>query len=248
MHTLYLGPSWAVQSFESLSGINDPVKTNLAKELRIPKCTLLARYAHSNFDQLECARHFMENNSYLDPFRLVFVTANALQDGDLYYNMSQIDFAKMFLRSQDPLDLIFSLEEKFYQQINQLDIPVALIGAHTDVKIQNQYNNITVIHPSWQNFLGSCCGLNSFYGWAADVAHRWLRGIVIPRVGNETRFDLGANPSATVVNEIHKIVFDVWGKLEQNQLFKGVHPNILGNQLFAKEIADPLNQWIDNVV
>jgi lysophospholipase L1-like esterase len=37
-------------------------------------------------------------------------------------------------------------------------------------------------------------------------------------------------------------------EMEKHQLFKGVHPNILGNQLFAKEIADSFNQWIDNVV
>lgn len=246
MHTLYLGPSWAVQSYESLHG-NDSVKTNLAKELRIPRCTLLARYAHSNFDQLKRAKSFMEKNSSLGPFRIVFITANSLQDGHLFYNLSQIEFAKMFLVSNDPLDMVKNLEHEFYNQLNQLNIPVALIGAHTDVDCDT-HNNITVIHSSWQNYLGKRCGLNSFYGWAADVAHRWLNGVVIPKVGSPVEFDLGTKPSSIVVDEVHKILSDIWVKLERKNLFTGVHPNILGNKLFAKEIADSLNQWIDNVV
>jgi hypothetical protein len=86
------------------------------------------------------------------------------------------------------------------------------------------------------------------YGWAADVAHGWLQGIVIPKVGQPEKFDLGRNPSPAVVDEIHKIIFDTWMEIEKHKLFRSCHPNILGNQLFAKEIADPFNNWIDNAV
>jgi hypothetical protein len=37
-------------------------------------------------------------------------------------------------------------------------------------------------------------------------------------------------------------------EIEKHKLFRSCHPNILGNQLFAKEIADPFNNWIDNAV
>jgi hypothetical protein len=247
MHTLYLGPSWAVQSFESPGGEHDPVKTNLAQELGLTDYTSLALYANSNFDQLTLAQEFIQQHPELAPFRIVFVSANSLSYGHKIFNMSRVEFAKTFLQSNDPLDLVQSLEQQFYQRLNQLGVPVALIGAHTDVTCQS-HDNITVIHPSWQNFLAQRCGLNSVYGWAADVAHGWLQGIVIPEVGDPEHFDLGRNPSPVVVDEIHKIIFDTWMELEKHKLFRCVHPNILGNQLFAKEIADSFNQWIDNVV
>jgi hypothetical protein len=247
MHTLYLGPSWAVQSFESPGGKHDPVKTNLAQELGLTGYTSLALYASNNFDQLSHARHFIQQHPELAPFRIVFVSANSLSHGYEIFNMSRVDFAKTFLLSNDPLDLVQSLEQQFYQHLNQLGVPVALIGAHTDVTCQS-HDNITVIHSSWQNFLIKHSGLNSVYGWAADVAHGWLQGIVVPKVGELEHFDLGRDPSPAVVEEIHKIIFKTWMEIEKHQLFRGCHPTILGNQLFAKEIADSFNQWIDNVV
>lgn len=247
MHTLYLGPSWAVQSFESPGGEHDPIKTNLAQELELKDYTSLALYASNNFDQLSHARHFIQQHPELAPFRIVFVSANSLSHGYEIFNISQIAFAKMFLTSNDPLDLVQSLEQKFYQQLVKLNVPVALIGAHTDITCES-HDNITVIHPSWQNFLAKRCGLNSVYGWAADIGHRWLQGINVPKKGPPEHFDLGTRPSAAVVDEIHTVLFKTWMEIEKHQLFKGVHPTILGNQLFAKEIADSFNKWIDNAV
>jgi hypothetical protein len=247
MHTLYLGPSWAVQSFESPCGVDDPVRTNLAQELELKDYTSLALYASNNFDQLSHAQHFIQQHPELAPFRIVFVSANSLSHGYKIFNMSQVDFAKTFLLSNDPLDMVQSLEQQFYQHLNQLGVPVALIGAHTDITCQS-HDNITVIHPSWQNFLIKHCGLNSVYGWAADIAHGWLQGIVVPKVGEVEHFDLGRDPSPAVVEEIHKIIFDTWMEIEKHKLFRSCHPSILGNQLFAKEIANSFNQWIDNVV
>ena len=246
MHTLYLGPSWAVQSFESTHGLDDPVKTNLAQELKLSNYTSLALYAHSNFDQFKIAQRFMQENPDLAPFRIVFVIANSLRDGPLNSRMSEVEWAKIFLVSNDPLDIVMSLEHEFYKQLNSLNVPVALIGAHTDVSCES-HNNITVIHPSWQNFLGQQSSLNKFYGWATDIAHRWLQGVYIPEYGPPAKFILGRNPSPAVVDEVDKI-FKLWKIFEQRKLFTIPHPNILGNQLFAKEIAKSFNEWIDNAV
>ena len=247
MHTLYLGPSWAVQSFESPGGEHDPVRTNLAQEVQLTDYTSPALHASSNTEQFNLAQEFMQQHPELAPFRIVFVSANTLKDGPEIFNLSQVEFARMFLTSNDPLDLIKGLESRFYKKLSSLGVPVALIGAHTDITC-NSNNNITVIHPSWQNFLGAQCGLNSFYGWPADIAHGWLQGIIIPKVGSPEQFDLGTKPSMTAVDEIHKIIFKTWMVIEKHKLFRCVHPNILGNRLFAKEIADSFNKWIDNVV
>jgi hypothetical protein len=244
MHTLYLGSSWAVQSFETTTGIDDPVKTNLAQELELLDYTSLALYANSNYDQLQVAEEFMQQNPELAPFRIVWITANSLQDGHKISGVSQIEFARAFLASDNPLGIVKTLEQQFYRKLNSLGIPVALIGAHTDIECES-FENITVIHPSWQNFLGQRCGLNSFYGWPADIAHRWLQGIVIPDRGPPEHFKLEANPSPAVVDEIHMLFDDNWRTLEKNKLFKGAHPTILGNQLFAQEIKQSVNNWID---
>jgi len=244
MHTLYLGPSWAVQSFESTYGLDDPVKTNLAQELELSDYTSLALYANSNLDQLQDAEKFILQHPELAPFRIVFVMANSLQDGHKISGVSQVEFARAFLTSADPLVTVRTLEQQFYRRLNSLGIPVALIGAHTDVDCES-FDNITVIHTSWQNFLAQQCGLNSFYGWPADVGHRWLQGIVIPEYGPPEHFELGTDPSKSVVDEIHKLFNVNWRILEKNRLFKGTHPTILGNQLFAQEIKQSVSNWID---
>lgn len=244
MHTLYCGPSWAVQSFESTQGIDDIVKTNLAQELELTNYTSLALYSKSNNEQLQDAQEFMQQHTDLAPFRIIFVTANSLQDAHKTTGLSQIEFARLFLTSTEPMAIVKDLETKFYERLNALGVPVALIGAHTDVSCTS-HNNISVIHPSWQNFLAHHCGLNSFYGWPADIGHRWLQGIVIPDHGPPEHFDLGKNPSATVVDEIHKLIHIVWPKMQDNKVFYGSHPNILGNQLFAQEIKQTVNCWID---
>ena len=248
MHTLYLGPSWAVQSFETPTGDSDPVKTNLAQELELTNYTSLAQCAASNLDQLKDVQKFMRQHPELAPFKILFVTANTLQDGYKNLGISRIEFAKYFLTSDAPETIVKSLEQEFYQQLNALDVPVALIGAHTDV-ICESHDNITVIHPSWQNFLGQLCdnppiSQKSFYGWPAEIANLWLQGMYVPEYGLPVKFDLGGNPSHEVVFFIDRVVSN-WTTMRKNKLFEGVHPNIRGNQLFAREIKQSVNNWLD---
>ena len=164
MHTLYLGPSWAVQSYESLHGDDDPVKTNLAAELKLTNFTSIARPNNTNLNQLTAAIKFMDENPELAPFRILFVLSTSFDDAPGYYALSREQFANKFLVSTDPIGLIKDLEKIFYNKLNELDIPIGLIGAHTDVLDFNLKENITIIHPSWQNFLGSLAGLEPFLG------------------------------------------------------------------------------------
>jgi hypothetical protein len=243
MHTLYLGSSWAVQSFETTTGVDDPVKINLAQELGLTDYTMLAGFSETNQNQLDKAQQFMQHNPELAPFRIVFVTANSLEDAYKTSSMSQVEFARDFLISEDPVNIVKDLEQQFYSQLNSLGIPVALIGAHTDVECES-YENITVIHSSWQNFLAQRCGLNSFYGWPINVGRTWLKGSVIPEYGPPVPINLETAPSATVRTETHKIKI-FWKIMQQhNLLFEG-HPTILGNKLFAQEIKQSVNNWID---
>jgi len=242
MHTLYLGPSWAVQSYESANGDSDPVKTNLAKELKLTNYTQLANYGETNLQQLDRAVNFMQQHPELAPFCMLFVVSCSLTDAPGLLNVTKEEFALYFLKSKNPLGLVQDFERKFYDRLCELNVPVGLIGAHTDVVPYNFPKHVTVIHPSWQNFLGSQCGLDPFFGWAGEIPNLWVQGrlgqvVTIPKT----------NPSYEVVFEIDHLLYQ-WDILEQNKLWNVVHPSILGNQLFAKEIADSFNQWIDNVV
>jgi len=238
---LYLGPSWAVQSYESWNGDTDTIKTNLAQELRLENYTQLANYSESNMRQLNRAIEFMQQHPELAPFRLLFVMSSSLHDAPVLRSGTREEFAMVFLRSKNPIDLLQDLERGFYDRICQLGIPVGLIGAHTDVVDYDFPPHVTVIHPSWQNFLGNQSGLDPFLGWPCEIANLWLQG----------RLDYGrhipmVDPSKELVFEIDQ-QFKRWDILEQNKLWCGVHPNLRGNQLFAKHIADSFNKWIDNV-
>lgn len=238
MHTLYLGPSWAVQSYESFNG-DDLVRTNLASELGLKNYTQLADYGNSNSRQLDKALNFMRTNAHLGPFRILVVTSESLSDGHEKFNMTRENFALEFLLSDDPLTLIKDLEIKFYERLSSLEVPVALIGAHTDIVDFNFPSNFTVLHSSWQNFLAQQCGLDKFYGWPCEIANLWLQG----RLDMTTHIKK-INPSKAVVFEIDKL-FSRWSTLQLNKLWNGVHPSILGNQLFSKEIANSFKQWIN---
>jgi hypothetical protein len=243
MHTLYLGPSWAVQSFETPLG-NDAVKTNLAKELNLQNYVDLSRCGDSNMNQLSMAKQFLQENQ--GPARAVFITSNSLQDSETLLDTPIEDFARYFMCQSDPVAVIKTVETKFYQHLCDLNIPVALIGAHTDIVDYAWPDHITVIHASWQNFLLEQGRISTprFFGWAAEVAHRWLHNRIEGRQGPEYTLDLEVPVSNDVVFCIDQ-AFTLWSKLERRRLWSNVHPNIRGNELFAQAIGDLVNQWLE---
>ena len=241
MHTLYLGPSWAVQSYESLYGYDDPVKTNLAKELNFNNYTQLAHYGDSNLTQLNKAKKFISDNIDLGPFRIFFVVNTSLDDSAEFYKTNLADFAKTFLLSTIPLTLVKELEILFYKELEQLDMPIAVVGSHTDIVDYTFNNNVTVIDPSWQNFIGSQCGVERFFGWPAAMGHAWMQG----SLNGTGHYNVDFDPSMEVVFEINR-VFDYWTSFVDAGLWCGVHPNIQGNQLYANHIREKVNQWFDN--
>lgn len=244
MRTLYLGPSWAVQSFDPPQG-NDNVTTNLAQELNLMSCVDLARCGDSNMSQLKMAQEFLAAEP--GPARAIFITANSLQDSEELLGIDRVDFAKHFLAHNDSAAVIKDLERSFYQKLCELEIPVALIGAHTDVFDYKWPSYITVIHDSWQKFLLTQANIvaNNFFGWPAEVAHRWLQGQIDSKQGSIVELAQDRSPSADVVFQTHKTL-RLWQRLQQNRLWYEVHPNRRGNVLFAAEIKNSMQQWLDN--
>jgi hypothetical protein len=157
--------------------------------------------------------------------------------------MHRVDFARHFITHDSVLNLVRDLELQFYRAVEELNIPVALIGAHTDIQDYAWSPNVTVIHASWQNFLASVVGLNSFVGWAAEIAQLWLSSKIVPAQGPMMSFDCDQAPSMSAVFEIDHVM-TTWSRLERAGLWKGVHPNIKGNKIFALAISHLINQWL----
>jgi hypothetical protein len=136
----------------------------------------------------------------------------------------------MLIQSNNWIDIRSSTNNKILKEIANLNHPIALIGAHSDV-VNCEHSNIDIIHPSWQKFLASTCETKLDMGWGAECAHKII-------INNPS-----IKPSYAIVDAISD-TFNSWHKLEMNHLFQICHPNILGNQMFAKEIKDPLFNWL----
>jgi hypothetical protein len=136
----------------------------------------------------------------------------------------------MFIQSPDWNEIRSSTNKKILKEIADLDHPIALIGSQSDI-VDCDYSNIEVIHPSWQKFLASTCDVQLDMGWGAEIAHKII-------ISNPS-----LKPGHSMVDAISD-TFSSWHKLEMNFLFQICHANVLGNQLFAKEIKDPLFNWL----
>ena len=229
----YVGPSWAVRSFDNSSGYETDLNggTNLIKEMGLLnepglEITSLARLAATN---IGCLNSILYENQDTKFDGIIWVYCGIISDLIHFLPISK----KELFKSENFWQIREELNQRILSKINDLNIPVALIGAHSDV-VNCDYPNITVIHPSWQKFLGN----DLRCGWEAEVAHREIIEINV----TETNF----KPSKSVVNLIVDTLGD-WHNLEMLGVFNNVHPNRKGNELFAKEIKPSVYSFINNL-
>jgi hypothetical protein len=229
---LYVGPSWAYRSFDSPEG-SELEYTNLVQELNI-SVDNLSKSALSN---LEIINQVIPKN-YKDLYKgIIFVYSEPI--GDLtslqHYttNLNHITPAT-FIESENFWEMRKEINRYVLTEMSQIECPIGLIGAHSDVEDCN-YNNITVIHPSWQKFLAQYTSVTLEDGWGAEVAHRYIM----------TEYK-DITPSRNIVNKISD-TFSAWHKMELNRVFNWCHPNKKGNELFAKEIANSVQSFINNL-
>jgi hypothetical protein len=91
------------------------------------------------------------------------------------------------------------------------------------------------VHPSWQKFLANQVNVDLQHGIGCEVIHRMLMIDAKDLV-----------PSKAVVDLISD-TFKSWHCLELRRVFNYCHPNKNGTKLFAAEIAQNLNTWINNI-
>ena len=224
MKSIYIGPSWAERSFNTNDDTDTEI-TSIAKELGLDTVNL-AKRGYTNRMLLQKLQSYLEKNPQSKGSPIIWFYSEPLSDAWWYENCVE----EKFIQSSNWLEIRASTNKKILKEISELDHPIALIGAHSDI-VDCNHSNITVIHPSWQKFLAGTCDVKLDCGWGAEVAHKII--ISSPDV----------KPSYSIVDAITD-TFNGWHKLEMNHLFQICHPNILGNQLFAKEIKDPLFDWL----
>jgi hypothetical protein len=141
---------------------------------------------------------------------------------------------RKFVESEDFWAIRADANQQILQKIGCLSCPVAMIGSHSDVS-GCEHPNITVIHPSWQQFLARQVGVELEHGWEAEVAHRWISELWTSRSG--------ARPSHALMDRCYATL-QAWHKIERGGLFNWAYPNRLGTELFAREIGPGVEAFI----
>lgn len=227
---LYIGSSWAVRSFDK-DYENPPRETdvlgkdytNLAYELGLDVVDL----SQFNISNLSCLNLIQQYDKEYDA--VVWVYCEPIKDLN-YNNYSNLT---EFLTSDSFWDLRNHINTVILKQLSKLGKPIALIGGASDVE-NADYDNLTVIHPSWQKFLSDIAETNLVHGWSPDVAH----------------YEMAANPDLKPAPKLVDLIsstFDAWDQLAKKKLFAKTHPNTRGTKLFASHIKTSLNNWLDNL-
>ena len=224
---LYVGPSWAYQSFDPVES-NIPI-TNLNLELEINAINLSGN-GLSNLECIDQVQKFKDNYD-----AIFWVYCEPIKDIEKLGISSIPDL----VQNENFWSLRSEANCQILKKISNLSVPIAIVGAHSDI-VDCSYPNITVIHDSWQKYLESL--INSDWpedeklneGWGAEIVHSWIHNMNITR------------PSMTVLDRVSATFFS-WTLLERAGLWHVVHPSKKGNELFSSKIKASTHSWLNNI-
>lgn len=233
---IYTGPSWAYTSYDVPNSEADLNPTSLAKEWQIP-CINLSRPGRRIVESVELVRQAE------DKLPIIWIY------GEPSLNLKEATGMehKEFIQRSDWLDVWKECNQWCLNKINDIGLPVLLIGAHSDI-VDCDFSNITIGHDSWQKYIAKLAGLKidnktvyvkmddggdySFDRcWGAETVHRIIH----------EHQDI--DPSQGITNAVWDI-FYFWKELEKSNLFFDVHPNKQGNKLFAEFLLPTVNKFL----
>jgi hypothetical protein len=217
---LYVGPSWAFRSYDTVEG-SESDYTNLLKELELSAVNL----SKPGLSNMECLDLVNQYEGHYDAILWVYCEVIT----DCLHTLKQ-----NLIESENFWELRNEMNQKTLNMINQLNCPVGLIGAHSDITDCN-HKNITVIHPSWQKFLANQVDVDLKHGWGAEVAHRYAM------------FEFKKSKPSKAMIDFTSGTLQAWTQMELSGVWRGVHPNKNGNELFAKEIKNNVQSFINNL-
>lgn len=225
MTPLYVGPSWAARSYETIDDTDTEI-TNLFLEWKI-EVKDFSRPSYTNGMLLNKVKNHLSKNPQDKESPIIWIFAEPLTDSFIY------DEPKIenLLEKENWWEVRNRVKKYLLDDIAALGNPIALIGSHSDVPSKSDYENVTIIHPSWQKFLAQQIGIEIIEGFGADVIHRFII------------MDRSIKPCYDAVKRTSDL-FSHWHQLEMHNLFQICHPNLQGNKIFAKFIESDVKQWL----
>lgn len=220
---IYTGPSWGELSYEPMQDFDVwPNYTSLALEWNIP-CHNIAKRANNNYQCIDSVKALNKD------LPVVWVMCEPL-----VAILHNVPAQHEYLQCNDHLSFRQDLLQQQLSAMNNIGLPIGIVGAHSDIRQQDvdNFSNLSIIHPSWQNFLASTASVESRnYNWGYEIAHVMFR--VFPEV----------KPTDQLVMDMYDGL-DFWKKLEREKVFCDVHPNKLGNIQFAEHIKQRVADFI----
>lgn len=226
---IYVGPSWAATSF----GHEEP--TNLLEQWELSAVNYSQR-GKRNLDFIRIPDYNIDRPCvwvFCEPLVELFKGVRNPQEGDRDYPgiASYLDAVDHRLHHS-------KLKRQQLEQMNNLGVPIGLIGSHCDVyesDIQG-LENLSIIHPSWQQWMKDQCQLTDFtLNFGCDIANNMIQEIGFNNVPNKVLVDDIWNQYVT------------WNELQVQGLFHKTHPNRKSNIEFAKETRDAVVDFLKAV-
>lgn len=239
---LYTGPSWAWSSYP----LEDPGRTNLAKEWRIPYHDL----SKPGQNILKCVDQVKKHHQHSDSkLPVIWILGEPMLN---HNEVLGITMAELVNRS-DWQALREEILQQCFRAMNDLGVPILLVGGHSDVG-DCDYSNIQIAHPSWQRWLGEQLGIEKIPNpcWGHEIPHlelvqrSTLRSNALTKLIPDFFNSYRAKPSHEIVNSMHRMG-KYWGELEAGGLFSECHVNAEGNQRFAEFLKPTVKNFLNNI-
>ena len=228
---VYTGPSWAASSYPV-----EKKSTNLAREWNIP-------FIDQSLGGTSILDHVAAVKNLNSTLPIIWIYGEPFNNIETITKMSSNDL----IQRTDWKDIWHECNQYCLSAISKLGPPVLLIGGHSDI-VNCDYDNITIGNVSWQKWLAQQAGMtidnntiqvkmddggNFLFDrcWGAEVIHRFMHE------------HLEIEPDISLVNSVWDIFF-FWKELEKANLFYEVHPNLLGNQLFAEFLLPAVTNFL----
>jgi hypothetical protein len=225
--------------------------------------------------RLELPQHIPIVWIYCDPIGKIYYNKEQHQMTWPCYVSKYETWVEQFLISEHWKQKRRELANTELDEMNQLGHPIALLGSHSDIH-QHQidsFNNLTLIQDSWQKLLTQEIGVEPFKDYmGVDFLHQTIRIFLKDKEifdhikknklnkfkwekNTATRILMGLlyNREKTVSDKINSNLVDVihetyalWDKIQEYNLWNGVHPNIEGNKIFYEKVKYKLKGFIDD--
>ena len=202
---IYIGPSWAVQSYSTpLGNDGDGKDINIGDMFAEEFNHTFGKKRHAwlpthGIGNLTCVQRCLSSGNIsnqvkkkpviwvmCDPIARLYYEKETRKMCWPSYQESEIitkginvgSWVDRFFKNPDWLEQRNELLHLDLEAMNSLEVPIGILGAHTDVTYEDvkPYENLTVLEPSWQNILCEHAGIKGMNpNLGADFLHQTLK-------------------------------------------------------------------------